>query len=152
MTIEEIVEFITSLGDVVVQRPAPGDGSPPPAWGDLFFHYAPDGVVTSAQPFATIVGKDYPDDNDSRLDRVGYYRLNVCADAERIARLATDTDDRSQPDVLFPHPVYGAAHWVSVVNPGPRVAAAVDEVLRCAHERARLRFERRSERSWRTHG
>ena len=53
------------------------------AWGDTFFYYAPDGVVPSAtQPFATIVTKNYPGDETSRLDRPDVFRVNMAAGRE----------------------------------------------------------------------
>lgn len=58
MTIDEISAYVESLGGVLTMRPAPGDGTPEVAWGDLFFYYAPDGVVPNGQPFATVVTKD----------------------------------------------------------------------------------------------
>jgi hypothetical protein len=58
------------------------------SWGDLFFYYAPDGVVpTAGQPFATIVTKHYPDDAGSRLARPGAFRLNVAAGREAVREL-----------------------------------------------------------------
>jgi len=60
MTIDEISDFVQSLGDVLTVSPQEGDGTPEMAWGDRFFYYAPDGAVPPGQPFATIVTKEYP--------------------------------------------------------------------------------------------
>ena len=76
MTIDDIITQVTGLGGVLTLRPEAGDGSPEISWGDVFFYYAPDGVVPRTQPFATIVTKDYPDDQTSRLDGPGRFRLN----------------------------------------------------------------------------
>ena len=158
MTIDEITEYIEGLGGVLTFAPRPGDGSPEISWGDLFFYYAPTGVVPHTQPFATIVTKDYPDDRESRLDRRNVFRLNVWASAEQfneLTRAAPSNDvsnagsaqqpDPSAPDAFIAHPVYGALHWVAVVNPGPDTDAAVRDLLRSAHSRARERMERRAE-------
>ncbi len=67
LTLEEIRADVESLDGVLTLHPAPGDGTPEVAWGDLFFYYAPDGVVPSAQPFATVVTKDYPGEPSSGL-------------------------------------------------------------------------------------
>jgi Family of unknown function (DUF6194) len=152
MEIDNIVRVTEALGGVLTLRPQQGDGSPEIAWGDVFFYYAPDGVVPATQPFATVVTKDYPDDRASALDRPGAFRLNVAAGkAELAARTghapveaAPAAVDPSAPDALFPHPVYGRLGWVSVVNPGPRTTPAVHELLAAAHAAARARYERRA--------
>jgi Family of unknown function (DUF6194) len=152
MNTDEIVEYVQALEGVLMLKPQPGDGSPEISWGDLFFYYAPDDVVPKSQPFATIVTKDYPDDRGSRLDRPGTFRLNVGAGAAEFQKWtgreprepAVDSIDPSTPDVVFPHPVYGSLGWLSVVNPGPRTATAVQDLLRTAHHLARTRFQRRN--------
>ncbi|WP_024803881.1 DUF6194 family protein [Nocardia sp. BMG51109] len=153
MNIDEIIDFVRALGGVLVLRPGPGDGSPEIAWGDTFFYYAPDGVVPAAQPFATIVTKDYPGDGGSRLDRPGAFRVNIAAGKDAFVRWvghdprATPADgDRGAEDVLMAHPVYGAAAWLAVVNPGDRTAAPIRELLRAAHDRARAQYARRAAR------
>lgn len=152
MTIDEIVLYVEALGGVLAQKPQPGDGSPEISWGDVFFYYAPDGVVPRAQPFATIVTKDYPDDAGSRLDREGAFRVNVSAGAEAFAAWTAEVpgpdgvahEAGSVDDVVIAHPVYGSLGWLAVVKPGPATDAAVRELLREAHRRARARHERRS--------
>lgn len=138
MGIDEIIEFAGGFEGVLVVRPGPGDGSPEIAWGDVFFYYAPDGTVPKTQPFATIVTKDYPGDEGSRLDRPGVFRLNAGVGKEAAARWAVPDADPSAADVVMTHPVYGAAGWVAVVNPRD-----VRELLRSAHGSARSRHERR---------
>lgn len=149
---DEIREFVEALGGVLVLEPGPGDGAPEIAWGDWFFYYAPDGVIPQTQPFATVVTKDYPDDRGSRLDRPGAFRVNMHAGAaafrawtghEPKAPAGADVDP-STPDTVFAHPVYGGLGWLAVVNPGPRTAEPVRELLREAHRLARGRFDRRA--------
>jgi hypothetical protein len=151
MRIEEIVEAVEALGGVLTLRPQPGDGSPEISWGDLFFYYAPDGVVPQTQPFATIVTKDHPGDEGSRLDRPGAFRLNVAAGSAEFRRWtgrdprqpAADDPDPSTPDLVIAHPVYGGLGWLAVVDPGPRTESTVRDLLRTAHHAARTRRERR---------
>ncbi|WP_461033195.1 DUF6194 family protein [Streptomyces mayteni] len=154
MTIDEIIDLVGGLDGVLTLRPGPGDGSPEISWGDTFFSYAPDGVTpTRTQPFATVVTKDYPDDTASRLDRPDAFRVNVFAGKEAFARytghapreVATAGADPGTTDTVLAHPVYGAAGWLAVVNPGPRTAGSVRELLRAAHDLARARYERRAE-------
>ncbi len=150
---EEIISFVDGLDGVLTLRPAPGDGSPEISWGDAFFYYAPDGVVpTTTQPFATIVTKNCPGDEASRLDRADTFRLNIAAGKEEFIRWTghapRDPDtaevDPSATDTLMAHPVYGAVGWLAVVNPGPGTDAAVRELLRGACHLARTRHERRA--------
>jgi Family of unknown function (DUF6194) len=143
MEIGDIIEQVEAMGGVLTLRPQAGDGSPEIAWGDVFFYYAPDGVVPKGQPFATIVTKNYPDDESSRLDRPGFFRLNIAASKRDFAEWAGQEVDPSAVDVLFPHPVYGSMAWLSVVNPGAGTAEAVRDLLAAAHDRARGLHERR---------
>jgi hypothetical protein len=151
MTIDEISDYLESLGGVLVLVPEPGDGSPEISWGDRFFYYAPTGVVPNTQPFATIVTKDYPDDRGSRLDRPDTFRVNVSVRADRFAVLvghtaeerAAASTDPSAADVVMPHPVYADQNWIAIVNPGHRTDLLLVDLLRSAHTSARGRYERR---------
>lgn len=155
MTQDEIIAFVAGLDGTLAFRPAPGDGSPEISWGDTFFYYAPEGTVPGAgQPFATIVTKDYPGDEGSRLDRPGAFRVNVAATKETFRRWIGHEPrepvgrevDPDAADTVIAHPVYGTAGWLAVVNPGPRTDQAVRELLLAAYHRARSQHERRSAR------
>ncbi|MFW6639129.1 DUF6194 family protein [Nocardiopsis algeriensis] len=152
MTEEEIISFVDALDGVLTLRPGPGDGSPEIGWGDTFFYHSPDGTVPQAtQPFATIVTKDYPGDEGSRLDRPGAFRVNVAAGRAAFVRWVgceprehvSGTGPVAE-DTVVAHPVYGSLGWLAVTNPGPRTAEAVRELLAEAHRLARARHERRS--------
>lgn len=156
MTMDEIIAFVDGLDGVLTLRPGPGDGTPELAWGDAFFYHSPDGTVpTTTQPFATIVTKDYPDDETSRLNRPDRFRVNIAVGKDefvrRVGRAPREANttpayhdvDPSASDILIPHPVYGSLGWLAVVNPGPRAEASVRELLRLAHALARNRHERR---------
>lgn len=148
MTQEEIIAFVAGLGDdVLVLRPAAGDGTPPISWGDTFFYVSPDGTVPARrQPFATIVTKDYPGDTSSRLDRPGVFRLNIAVGRDEVRRHAGHDPagvDPAAADAVFAHPVYGGAGWLSVVDPGTRTASLVRELLVAAHRRDQGRGPRR---------
>ncbi|WP_329153778.1 DUF6194 family protein [Streptomyces sp. NBC_01456] len=151
MTIDEIISFVEDLGGVLAVTPGPDDGSPEISWGDTFFFSAPDGVVPAAtQPFATIVTKNYPGDGRSRLDRPDTFRVNVAAGKESFRHWtghapcepAAD-EDPGVIDTVLAHPVYGCAGWLAVVNPGPRTATALRDLLRTAHHLALARHDRR---------
>ncbi|POM25406.1 hypothetical protein BTM25_40500 [Actinomadura rubteroloni] len=141
---DEIIEFVAGLDGVLTVRPAPGDGSPEISWGDTFFYYAPDGVVPRAQPFATIVTKDYPGDDTSGLDRPDAFRVNIAAGEQEFARWTAHDPHPPADDTVTPHPVYGTANWLAVTNPGPNADPAVRDLLRTAHRLARTRRTRRA--------
>ena len=149
---DEVIAFVVALPGTISLRPQPGDGSPEISWGDVFFYFAPDGVVPTVQPFATIVTKDYPGDEGSRLNRPGAFRVNVAAGTAEFSRRSgrgprdpTSGDvDPAAVDVIFPHPVYGSLGWLSVVNPGPETTGPLCDLLRSAHQAARRRRERRA--------
>lgn len=93
------------------------------ATADLYFLAAGD----TKFPFATIVTHDDDYDSFSQLDRDGIYRLNFSTDKETFqslfpkirgkADLERANFDYAMRDSFFPHPIYGAMRWVSVVNP-----------------------------------
>jgi hypothetical protein len=152
MTIEQVRAFIEGLGGVLTLAPGPGDGSPEISWGDLFFYYAPEGTLPPAQPFATVVTKDYPDEPASGLGRDGCYRVNIAAGAGEFTRwtgrpprdAAGEAPEPPVPDEVVAHPVYGGLGWLAVVAPGPQTEQHVRSLLRTAHGLARQRHERRS--------
>ena len=153
MTIDEIISFVGGLDGVLILRPGPGDGSPEIAWGDTFFYYSPSGVVPQrTQPFATIVTKDYPGDDESELDGPEAFRVNVAAGKEAFVRWtghtpresAANTVVPSASDVVIAHPVYGSLGWLAVKNPGERTAETLRELLHNAYQLARSRYERRA--------
>ncbi|MFJ8911488.1 DUF6194 family protein [Amycolatopsis sp. NPDC102389] len=149
MTIEEIIGLVSGLDGVLTLTPGPGDEWPELSWGDAFFYYSPDGVVpTNVQPFATIVTKNYPGDETSRLDRPDTFRVNIHAGKKELARrLGQTPDDPAATDTLIAHPVYGTAGWLAVVNPAANTGTATRELLETAYRLARARYERRADSS-----
>ncbi|WP_406364646.1 DUF6194 family protein [Streptomyces sp. NBC_00645] len=151
MTIDEIIDFLEDFDGVLATRPGLDDGSPEISWGDVFFVYSPDGVVPkTAQPFATIVTKNYPGDESSRLERPDTFRVNIAAGKEAFIDRTGHApgepaaeDDPSVTDAVIAHPVYGSVGWLAVVNPGKRTGEATRKLLRTACQLARARHERR---------
>lgn len=153
MTMEQILAEIRSFDGVLELAPQEGSGHPEISWGDRFFYYAPDGEVPhNRQPYATIVTKNYPNDEDSRLDEPGRWRVNVHAGSQLFTELLgypprsvdPSTIDFAEADVFMPHPLYGSLGWVAVVEPGERTTPRLLEVLRDAHLADRRRVERRN--------
>ena len=151
MTIDEIIALVKSLDGALAVTAGQGDGSPELAWGDTFFYYAPDGIMPKAtQPFATIVTKNYPEDEQSRLDRPGTFRVNIAAGRAAFVEWAGHQPgepaadaDPSVADRVIAHPVYGSLGWLAVVNPEPSTTQAAQKLLRQAYDLARSRYERR---------
>jgi Family of unknown function (DUF6194) len=151
---EEIISYVDGLEEVFTQCAHDGDGSPEIAWGDTFFFYAPDGVPGTTQPFATIVTKNYPGDETSRLDRPGVFRVNMAAGKDEFiahtgrapredAPVDPDAPSPDAVDAVIAHPVYGSLGWLAVNNPGPGTAREVRRLLELAHQLARARYRRR---------
>lgn len=145
MGINEILDHLTALEGVLVLRPVEGDGSPPIAWGDAFAYDAPDGQVPPGQPFATVVTKDYPDEETSWY-RPGSFRLNIALGKDAAAQVLAGQGATAQPgtpDAWTPHPVYGRLGWVCVVDPGPRTREHALQLVDAAHAEARSRHQTR---------
>ncbi len=101
--------------------------------GDAFAIHDPDHDYEQRprQGWATVVRSDV-NDTASDLDRPGAFRLNIGLPTARYRGLfpADPGIDPATRDVLFPHPVYAAHHWVAVVEPDttwPRVRALLDD-------------------------
>lgn len=143
MEIDQILDHVRRLDHVLVLAPAKGSEFPAIAWGDSFVYYAPDGQVpTNTQPFTTIVTKNYPDDELSRLDDEGRWRVNVHVGRGAVPEPAADP---AEADVVLRHPVYGDLGWVAVINPGARTEQTVLDLIDRAHADARARWDRRAE-------
>jgi hypothetical protein len=152
MTMEQIIDVVHGFEGVLDLAP---DDAPYPeiAWGDHFFYYAPDGEVPQReQPYATIVTKDYPDDAACDLDPAGRWRLNIRVGREKFIEMMGATPraaelpaDPGIADVFIPHPVYAAQGWVAVVNPGAATSDIAVDLLRQAHDDARVRAERHAQ-------
>jgi len=123
--------------DVVVASKE--NGAPEMAWGDSFFIYDPnrDLPETRRFPFATIVTQDYGEfDNLSNLDRPGVFRLNIGVSKKTFDGLfgTGGAHDFTALDTLMPHPVYGANHFVCVLNPSAETFESVKPLLAEAYD------------------
>lgn len=151
MNMQELLDTVRAFDGVLELAPIEGSEFPEIAWGDHFFYFAPDGEVPKgAQPYATIVTKDYPGEPRSDLDPVDRWRVNIHVGKAVFTELTGEdprefaSRDFSVADVTLPHPVYGSLGWIAVVNPGEHTASLVVDLLRAAHEDAKRRAVRRS--------
>lgn len=154
MSMEQLLETIREFDGLLELAPVEGDDVPEIAWGDHFFYYAPDGEVPQReQPYATVVTKNYPGDEECDLDDPDRWRLNIHVGRELFTEL-TGEDPRSEPaprdltetDVVFGHPTYRALGWVSITVPGPRTWTLAIRLLRQAHQDAERRAQHRAAR------
>ncbi|MDF2559222.1 MAG: hypothetical protein K0R99_668 [Microbacterium sp.] len=142
---QEIIETVRGFDGVLVVTPEEGSAFPALSWGDAYFYHAPDGRMPErAQPYGTIITKDYPDDTTSALNVSGRFRVNIHVGREQAASLVPVDPEPTAIDVFQWHPLYGAAGWVCVIDPAERTEAAVLDLLRTAHESARQRSQRRA--------
>jgi len=151
MTRDDIVEFAENLGGTIVVVASKENGDPEMAWGDTFFFYDPDGVTVPEKrmPFATIVVNDYPGfDEASDLSRPDVFRVNLSVGRETFEQHSPDGEsiDYTVLDQVIPHPVYAAQSWLSVLNPGVDTSESVKALLTEAHERARIRYDKKATR------
>lgn len=128
MNQDDIRRYLGAHPAVRIQIAAAGDGSPEIAWGDTFFTVVDAGGEARKMPFATLVIKDYPGfDSDSRLDRGGLFRLSLDLGKTQFEALfgfapkeleqRRGEFDFTATNRLFPHPLYGAHGWASIINP-----------------------------------
>jgi hypothetical protein len=145
---DQILEAIRAFDGVLELAPTEDSAFPEIAWGDHFFYYAPDGQVPQRdQPYATIVTKNYPDDNACDLDRPDRWRLNIHVGRSTFSELIGDDPrtavDFTAVDTVLPHPVYHAQGWISIVNPAAQTHALAVRLLQEGHDAARRRAARR---------
>ncbi|MGX9296099.1 DUF6194 family protein [Tsukamurella paurometabola] len=142
MSMQQIIDSTRALNGVVELAPEPGSTFPEVAWGDHFFYYSPDGSIPQrGQPFATIITKNYPDDDRCGLDAPDRYRVNVHVGRARLAELVDEADmDYATPDRVIGHPLYARQGWIAVVRPGERTLDLLTGLIREAHAAAAARF------------
>lgn len=156
MNMSQILSAVRKFDGILELAPQPGSDHPEVSWGDHFFYYAPDGQVpTNRQPYATIITKNYLNDEKSRLNEDGRWRLNIHVGSDLFADILgyppEEIDeaalDYSATDTFLPHPLYGAYGWVCIVNPADATTERALVALRSAHRADQQRVERREGRS-----
>ncbi|OMC05909.1 hypothetical protein A5734_06920 [Mycolicibacterium fortuitum] len=147
---DELLETIRRFDGVLELAPTAGSPFPEIAWGDHFFYFAPNGQVPERQqPYATIITKNYPDDDRCDLDQPDRWRLNIHVGRSAFIELL-GADPRHAPvsvdfaavDTVLPHPVYATQGWISIINPAAKTEALAVRLLGNAHDAARRRATR----------
>lgn len=145
---------IQELPGVTQLQAGPQSEAPEVSWDERFFFVGPD----RRRPFATIVGHDLPGfDEQSRLDRVGVFRLNIELGRTKFQQVfgyppQEFPDHRNQVDFaamdqIVPHPIYAVQGWASILNTGTSSQTKVEHLLAHAHQRAAERERRRAQRA-----
>lgn len=148
MTQNDIRQYLDSNTSVLTQVASAESGNPEISWGDSFFYVLNSDGSPSKMPFATIITKDYDGfDINSKLNRGGLFRLNIEVGKEKfeeIFGIATAQIkenlflfDVASIDSFFPHPVYGAYGWISIINPSNESANTIKNLLTYAINKAR---------------
>lgn len=110
-------------------------------WGYRFFLYAADDKL----PFITIATADSEYDSASNLNRDGIYRINIGVSKQTFDELIKRQTqwDYTALNVIFPHPVYAAQHYVCVINPEGPILKQTFQLIDEAYLIAKKRFEKR---------
>ena len=115
------------------------------ASGNFFVFYRPNQVASEQRmPFVTVMVNDANDDC-SRLQQSGAYRVNVGVSRQTFGMLFDPNGrfDFTAADQLMPHPVYASSSWVCVVNPGPTTLERLRGLVAEAYDVAVDRLKRR---------
>ena len=126
------------------------------AYGDLFFFYNPSEGGPNEVYFATVKVTNNDLDKASGLDRMGAFRFNMGVRRATFVALfgASRSADRQagqppeydygQVNTLLPHPVYGGANWICVLNPtSATFEAKIVPLLKEAYDRAAWQYHNR---------
>jgi hypothetical protein len=141
----QITDYITATFDGVQVASA---------WGDTFFYYNPGRERPDEFYFATLKTTDDDYDRASNLDRPGVFRLNIGIRGASFRSLfgaprgeSAAEHDFTVLDRLLPHPVYGQANWVCVLNPSAvTFETAVRPLLAEAYALAVSKYAKRAAR------
>ncbi len=118
--------------------------------------YNPGGVLKKGVYLLTVKEKDGENDNASRVDRPGVYRVNLGLRKETFQHLfgaiparpaaggvvAMDYDFAAL-DTLMPHPVYAWMSWVCVLNPSAQTFETLKPLIRESYIFAQEKFRKR---------
>ena len=148
MQADELIEYALETYDGVILTEA---------WGERGLFTDPDRKLARGTYFVTVEEADGPNDTASDLDREGVYRVNLGISAESFrshfggaperpakGEAVATGHDFAALDEILPHPTYGWANWVRVLNPSRETFEELKPLLDEAYERARAGFERRT--------
>lgn len=149
MTPEQIHQYIMDTCAEVRSRPGPTE---------IGFFYNPGGRFKYGTHVANLKLRDGKGDRASRLDREGFFRLDIGVPreifVERFGPLPETPPaggvvrgawDFTATDTLMPHPSYGWDGWMSIVNPSAgKFEAECVSLIKLAHGKAVRLFNKRA--------
>jgi len=128
------------------------------AYSEFSFFYNPGRTLPNGVYFLTIKEKDGPNDQASRLDRDGVFRISFKPAASSYRRHFGDKPrrplkggridpkiDYSLLDIWLPHPIYAWMGWTMILNPSPASLDKLRPFIEESYLRAREMFLRRVE-------
>jgi len=128
-----------------------------PSWGERAYFYNPGQRFARGAYFLTLKEKDGENDRASALDRPNVWRMNFGLPRKEFIRLFGHVPARpgkgqvidgpwdfKDIDRLMPHPVYGWASWVAVLNPTKPTFEMLKPLIAQAFAKASATFNKRS--------
>jgi hypothetical protein len=118
---DQIIKTITSEFEGVV---------PKQSWGETSLFYNPGKALPNGVYFCTIKEKNGDNDKASNLDRLDVFRVSIGIGKPAYETIFGDRPKRPSKgciidteydftalNELMPHPIYGWASWVQILNP-----------------------------------
>lgn len=132
------------------------DVVPMSAWGEVSYFYNPGRQLKRGTYFATIKRKDGKNDRASKIDRPGFWRLNIGVSKPVYRGLFGDHPARPPKggvvegpwdflasDLIMPHPVYAWMGWIAVLCPSETTWQRCIPLIHDAHAKAKESFRHR---------
>lgn len=146
MTPEQIVDTIVAQLEGVV---------PKASWGETALFYNPGRVLPNGVYFCTLKEHDGTNDQASRLNREGVFRLSLGLPPAVYAKLFGPKPSRPSRggvvatghafdalDTLMPHPIYAWMSWVQILTPSSESFSRLWPLVEEAHRAAVLKFQK----------
>lgn len=126
------------------------------SWGEKGIFYNPRGLLKRGVYILTIKEKDGENDNGSKLNRDGVWRLNIGVRKSTFRNMFGELPKRpekggivnmpynfSAVDVMMPHPVYAWMGWICVLNPSSDTFERIKPLVQEAYEYAKEKYNKR---------
>ncbi len=129
------------------------DVKPKTSWGETSLFYNPNNQLPNGIYFCTLKEKDGANDQASKLNREGVYRLAIGLPKNTYQELfgskpARPTKgksvaldyDFSELNTLMPHPVYAWMSWAQILSPTKEMFEKTTPYIEQAHHEAIIKF------------
>lgn len=148
MSPNQIIEqIVTKLPGVV----------PKSIWGETSLFYNPGQLLPNGVYFCTIKDHDGENDQASKLNREGVFRLAIGLGPRTYSKLFGATPPRpekggvvdtghdfTQINELMPHPVYAWMCWAQILCPTVENFSSIFPIIEEAHQAAVIKFNKRT--------